>query len=444
MLAGGGSSVLDPILRAVKAAIDGEAAQASVYAKSKEVIRLMDLKLPDLRRAEACRQVLAVDLACRVLNIQPNKANLMKQVPADAKDYQQALVKCKNVLMAQPGLGITQVGGSSNNNDNSMTTSSSSSSTGMGGISNGMGGFELGMATSTMEVLAIRFGVSLKPLALKNLEEYKRIQTNRSDKGIITDKANLTTSVYQAAAYFVASKMKGVKIDKARVVQIAEVDINLFNTVVKSMSEKLMSTKPKNPPPIRKEQSGNDKENPVGVHKTAGGGNMLKGNLVIHRSSFTSIRPLTERIFPMKCGNSNNNSSNSNDSACETTIKTSTHLMPGTQSSSVPVPSSTVDPTSSENIVQSQTQSEAQSQLSINRNDDAVKRRCLTLNPEDLRSKRLLALGVPMQSSASISDQKKKIEEEQQVKAKLEREQYEMWKELKKRKRQEGEIITAT
>lgn len=152
-------SMEDPLLRSIKLVVDADAVN-SVHSKTREMIRLMGMRLPvgGLRKAEASRQTIAIELSCRVLSIPFNKAKLTQQAAVNAKDYQQALVTCKNVLNLQ------------------------------------------WTAASTIDILSVQFGVSLKPSALKNLEDFKRIHVDRLDK-IIQATFDLSSSVYHARRF---------------------------------------------------------------------------------------------------------------------------------------------------------------------------------------------------------------------------------------------------
>jgi origin recognition complex subunit 6 len=164
--------------------------------KSREILRLLNMKMPVgcLKKAETCRHVLAIEIACRLLNIDFNKDRLLSQALVQPKVYQEALVSCKNILNLK---------------------------------------WE---SASVVDVLAVQFGLQLKPLAFHVLDQYKTRYVDKLDK-VRQQYIDISAPVYQAAAFFVAARKKKVNIDKNRVAQIAEVDAAFFRTVIGSMEK---------------------------------------------------------------------------------------------------------------------------------------------------------------------------------------------------------------
>ena len=183
----------DPeLMRAVGACmLSSEAPVNDICDKGSEILRKMNDRVPSgaLGKAKSCTHILAVELACRVLNVSFNRDKLMAQTNVSSADFAQALNNCKSLLR----LTFTK--------------------------------------TSAIDVLSVQFGASLKGPALDLLREYQRLYVDRLDRArqVLID---LTAAEYQTAAYFLVAKQKKVVLDKKRLLEATEVAARLFHTVV--------------------------------------------------------------------------------------------------------------------------------------------------------------------------------------------------------------------
>ena len=180
---------------AMRMAIDNALIDSSlVMGKAREILRLLNMRMPSgcLKKAEACRHIIAIEIACRMTNISFDKNKLVAQAPVNSKVYQDTLLKCKNVLNLK---------------------------------------WE---ASSVIDVLAVQFGLQLKTVATTVLEQYRVLYVDKLEK-IRQAHVDLTSPVYQAAAFYVGAKSKKVNLDKNKIAQMAEVDVSFFRTVIDSM-----------------------------------------------------------------------------------------------------------------------------------------------------------------------------------------------------------------
>ena len=141
----------------------------SVLAKTKEVLRLLNMRMPcgALKKAEVCRHIIAIEIACRLLNVSFDKNKLVLQSTLKMKSYQEALISCKNVLKVK------------------------------------------WQTANIMDVLSVQFGVQHKTAAYSLLDKYQteyvdKLNTNRQSF------VDISSPVYQAAAYYIASKSQKV------------------------------------------------------------------------------------------------------------------------------------------------------------------------------------------------------------------------------------------
>jgi hypothetical protein len=141
----------------------------AVQSKAAELLRMMEWKIPvgGLRKADACRHLIAIEFACRLKGIAFSKEKLLQQTRIDSKDYQQEFVKCKTIMQLS------------------------------------------WQKMAIVDVLAVQFGENLKAPALHLLAEYKRLYVDTLNKSrqVLED---LTSPVYNAAAFFLAAKQKKV------------------------------------------------------------------------------------------------------------------------------------------------------------------------------------------------------------------------------------------
>jgi hypothetical protein len=140
-----------------------------VLGKTRELFRLLQMKMPlgCLKKAEACRHIIAIELSCRVLRIPFDKSKLMSQAPVNQSIYQEALISCKNVLNMKWDAG------------------------------------------SAIDVLSVQYGVQIQGQANSNLETYRKAYIDKLDKSRQAH-IDLNSPPYQAAAFILAAKMKKV------------------------------------------------------------------------------------------------------------------------------------------------------------------------------------------------------------------------------------------
>ena len=147
-----------------------------VLGKAQEILRKLHIKLPvgNLKKAEICRSLIAIEVACSILNIQLDKAKLMAQVSISPKLYQEGLINCKQVLKVQRDSDVTQK-------------------------------------------LAVHFGFHLKSSVHDVLEKYKRdyIDKLHPNQRALVD---IKSSVCQAAAFYVVGIRNKVNILKHLIV----------------------------------------------------------------------------------------------------------------------------------------------------------------------------------------------------------------------------------
>jgi hypothetical protein len=140
-----------------------------LLGKTKELLRLLQMKMPIgcLKKAEACRHIIAIEIACRMLKVPFEKIKLTQQAFVHLPVYQEALISCKNVLKLQ---------------------------------------FD---AASVIDVLSVQYGSQLRVQATKFLEDFKLHYVESLD---ISRQAHidLTAPAYQAAAFILAAKAKKV------------------------------------------------------------------------------------------------------------------------------------------------------------------------------------------------------------------------------------------
>ena len=91
-------------------------------------------------------------------------------------------------------------------------------------------------SSSVIDVLAVQFGLHLKAVASTVLEQYRVLYVDKLET-IRQAHVDLTSPVYQAAAFYVGAKSKKVNLDKNKIAQMAEVDVSFFRTVIDSMTK---------------------------------------------------------------------------------------------------------------------------------------------------------------------------------------------------------------
>ena len=167
-----------------------------VVEAARDLMRLMHLKLQpgSLRRAECCRHVLALDLASLTASEPCKRESLLLHAGIPNKDYSQALMMCKNILNIKTNESVVQS-------------------------------------------LSILCGCeSIVEVVSDLLEKYEANYVSK----LVSDRRkniNLESSVYQAAAFLLATKLRKVAIDKRRVVEAAGVQNSVFYQVYDSIAK---------------------------------------------------------------------------------------------------------------------------------------------------------------------------------------------------------------
>ena len=159
------NSNLDP----VTSSLQSLGLPLSIAPKINELSRLMNIKFPvgSLKKAESCRQIFAVEISCRLGGIAFDKAALISRSNIGEKDYQMWL----NIIKTTLGVNWTTV--------------------------------------SPVELLTVRFGDTLRSLAVALLSQYKTKYVNLLDKSM-QNNICLESAVYYAAAFVLAAKLRKV------------------------------------------------------------------------------------------------------------------------------------------------------------------------------------------------------------------------------------------
>ena len=134
-----------------------------VIGKVQEILRLLKMKIPVgyLKSAEMCRHLVAIKIACAVLDISVDEAKLMAQSPISSKHFQEALIHCKRVLKIRSD-------------------------------------------ADTMQKLTVQFGSHVQTAANEILEIYNTFYIERLDKNR-QSLVNTRSPECQAAAFYIAA-----------------------------------------------------------------------------------------------------------------------------------------------------------------------------------------------------------------------------------------------
>jgi hypothetical protein len=156
----------------------------NIYGKTQEMIRKLKLKvsLGTLKKAEGCRYIIAIELACNLLDLPIDKEKFVFPKSISRKVYQEGLIICKNIL----------------------------------GLKNEI---------DCISKLAVQYGSESVPQARVILEKYKSNQLDTLDENrrSATDDNG---AVCQAAAYYIASSIH----NKVRF-PVTELPINAADSV---------------------------------------------------------------------------------------------------------------------------------------------------------------------------------------------------------------------
>lgn len=171
----------------------GEEKLPIVLSKAKELVRKLEMKMSNPKKnVIASRHILVVDFACRILELSYDYSKLMSLVSISQKSYQECFIYCKNLLELKWNV------------------------------------------PAAIELLAIHFGQQFKNPTLKIYDEYHEKYVSKQLK-TIQDQISSSASAYYAAAFYIAAKDVNINLDKSKIIQIAEVDGNLFKSCVDSI-----------------------------------------------------------------------------------------------------------------------------------------------------------------------------------------------------------------
>lgn len=134
-----------------------------VLGKTEEILRKLLTKMPlgTLKKAEACRHIIAVEIACNALHLQVDRDKLITSSLISKKVYQDNLLTCKNML------GIKH-------------------------------------ESDCMSILAVRYGSHFTSRARGILNVYKEKSLDKLDKSRQSSNDS-NSAVCQAAAFYIAS-----------------------------------------------------------------------------------------------------------------------------------------------------------------------------------------------------------------------------------------------
>jgi hypothetical protein len=172
-------------------------------SKSIELLRLANIKMPMTssfaQKLEKPKHIIIMELSCRLLNV-PFNTHKIRQLARDMKisasDYQKALATFKNVL-----------------------------------------DLKLDQTTSVLDLLSLRFDGFLKVHALEILDIYRvRHVAKLNVQSIRGQLIDLNSSLYQAVAFFLAAREKGIKVDKKAIIEAADLDFKAFKILFEEMS----------------------------------------------------------------------------------------------------------------------------------------------------------------------------------------------------------------
>lgn len=151
----------------------------SVMGKVQEILRMLRIRVPigQLKRAEMCRHLFAIEIACQLLNLPLEKSKLLSQAPVSFKIYQEALINCKRQL-------------------------------------------EVKNEYDVMQMLAVKFDTTLKSAALSVLDRYEKLFIEKLDKNRRRLVSINLPECQAAAFYIVATKNKVIKEETSK--QIAQ------------------------------------------------------------------------------------------------------------------------------------------------------------------------------------------------------------------------------
>ena len=170
----------------------------NIVEKAKDLLRHLSLKLENgtLKKAERCRHVIALDIACFVMQESRPKEDFLKHAGIGKQDYSHAIMLCKTCLNLIKKEGI-------------------------------------------LEVLGLQFNApSLVNVANAILNQYR---LNYVDKLHISQQMNINLSSleHQTAAFFLAAKRSKMSIDKEKLFETAGINSARFKQVYDALVQRL-------------------------------------------------------------------------------------------------------------------------------------------------------------------------------------------------------------
>jgi hypothetical protein len=136
-----------------------------ILGKTQEILRKLTMKLSlgALNKAEGCRYMIAIELACNLLGLPVDTKTFVLPKSTSQKVYQEGLITCKNIL-------------------------------------------QLKNESDCIVKLAVQYGSDTVSQARGIFDAYKNSQLDKSDKSCRSS-VDSNTAVCQAAAFFVAANI---------------------------------------------------------------------------------------------------------------------------------------------------------------------------------------------------------------------------------------------
>ena len=171
-------------------------------SKAMEYLRLLELKVPlgGLKKTECARPAIAVEFACRNLQVMYDRKKLFECAMVSSKDYNMAYTRCKNILQ----LDFRNC--------------------------------------SVLDTLLVYTGYksNIRVLAEKILEAYREKLPGKI--GFSERNIDFKSDVYMAAAFKLACKMKRCPCDRKDVLSLCGLEASYFDRIYGSLSVYLILT----------------------------------------------------------------------------------------------------------------------------------------------------------------------------------------------------------
>lgn len=169
---------------------------SEVSSQAMEFLRLLELKIPlgGLKRAECARPAIAVEFACKMLQIVYDRMKIFECAMLPSKDYNIAFTKCKNILQ----LDLRDC--------------------------------------SVLDTLLVYTGYksNMKILAEKILEAYREKISGRT--GLSERNIDFRSDVYLASAFKLSCKIRSCKCDRKDMLSLSGLESSYFDRIYASLS----------------------------------------------------------------------------------------------------------------------------------------------------------------------------------------------------------------